>query len=165
MAMKTPPRPDLKEVGTADGLLHFRVPATWANEVEADGSAAFWDEDLDAGTLRVKVMTFTTEEDLTGGVNLARRQLEGLEPAEGQTLEALPSGNALRIHQEESDEPGELTAFHVWMLASIDPPHRMRLAVFSFAVRARDARAPATRRAVATLDKEIRSARFAHQVS
>lgn len=160
--MTTAPH-EMKEVGFGDGLLRFRVPAAWADEIEADGTAAFYDPGLEAGTLRVKVLTFTAEEELSSGVAL--RELGALEPAAGQTLEALPNGNALRIHREENSDPGEPTVFHVWMVASIDPPHYMRLAVFSFAILARDADTPETRRLLVELDREVRRARFAHQVS
>jgi hypothetical protein len=152
---------ELQDITFADGQLRFRLPRGWIESAESDGGSAFYDEGMDRGTLRVKVMTFTTEDDLTG--HPALDELAALESEPGQSLQALPNGNALRFHREEAQASGEPTIFHVWLLASIDPPHRMRLAVFSFTVLARDLESAS--QLVATLEKEIREARFAHQVS
>jgi hypothetical protein len=149
----------MKDVAHADGQLQFRVPAHWVVTQETDGTGAFYDETDAAGTLRVKLMTFTAEQDLSGPV--AYRELQAMQPAPGQTLETLPGGNALRSHREEGLVGGERTIFHVWMLASVFPPHRMRLAVFSYTELA----SGADDRLVAALDREIRRARFGHQMS
>jgi hypothetical protein len=151
----------LKDVVFSDGQLRFRIPATWQQGQEDDGGGVYYDEKLDQGTLRVKVMTFTTSDNLTG--HRALDEMGVLEAEPGQTLEALPNGNALRFHREETEARGERTAFHVWLLASLDPPHRMRMAVFSYTVRAREA--DEARALLGVLDTEIRLARFAHQVS
>jgi hypothetical protein len=151
----------LKDVAFADGQLRFRIPSSWVQSQEEDGGGVYYDEKLDQGTLRVKVMTFTTEDDLTG--HRALDEMGVLEAEPGQTLEALANGNAVRFHREETEASGERTAFHVWLLASLDPPHRMRLAVFSFTVRAREAEEATA--LLGVLDTEIRQARFAHQVS
>jgi hypothetical protein len=148
-----------KEIVFAEGQLRFEVPADWVETREADGGGAFYDPARPGGTLRVKAMTFTTEEDLSQVTALG--QLEDMEAEPGQTLEALPNGNALRAHREMTDASGEANVLHVWLLASIDPPHRMRLAVFSFTVPKHDEAAEV----IATLGHEIRQARFAHQVS
>jgi hypothetical protein len=73
----------------------------------------------------------------------------------------LPGGNALRSHREEAVVDGEPTIIHVWMLASLAPPRRMQLAIFSFTTLATQLD-PAL---LATLDREIRRARFGHQIS
>jgi len=151
----------LKDVAFSDGQLRFRIPAGWAETKEDDGGVAYYDEKDDQGTLRVKVMTFTTEDDLTG--HKAIDEMGVLEAEPGQSLESLPNGNALRFHREETEASGESTAFHVWLLASLDPPHRMRLAVFSYTVRARESEAAGG--VLGALDREIRTARFKHQVS
>lgn len=154
--------PAMKSVSFGDGQLRFRIPAGWVEDREADGSVAFYDAETQDGTLRLKLMTFTAEEVLAPHVAL--HELEALSPEPGQSLEALPNGNALRAHREQGEAEGERTTLHVWLLASVDPPHRMRLAVFSYTVRAAAADELATRRLVAALQQEIREARFAHQV-
>jgi hypothetical protein len=94
---------------------------------------------------------------------VAMAELEAMEKQPGQTIEPLANGNALRTHNEKLETDDEETTLYVWMLASIEPPHRMRLAVFSFAVLAGDLDDLAARRTVAALHREIRNARFAHQ--
>ena len=153
----------MKEVAYADGQLRFRLPAGWEAAEEGDGTIAFYDPASDGGTLRIKLMTFTAEEDLRAPT--AYRELEAMQPEPGQKLELLPDGNALRAHREETVVDDERTVMHVWLLASIDPPRRMRLAVFSLSVLAEHAGELPARRLVVTLDREIRQARFAHQIS
>jgi hypothetical protein len=155
--------PEMKDVLHSGGQLRFRVPAAWASAEEADGTAAYYDQAAGGGTLRVKLMTFTAEQELATPV--AFQELEAMEPEPGQALEALPDGNALRTHHESAVVDGQPTVFHVWLLASVDPPHRLRLAVFSFTEPAARADDAASRGIVAALDREIRGARFAHQLS
>jgi hypothetical protein len=151
---------ELRDVVVERGLLRFRVPATWIGTKEEDGTEAFCEGDGEAGILRVKVMTFTSPDVLTPPVALA--ELKAMEAQPGQRLETLPNGNAFRAHTETLDTEGEATTLHVWMLASIEPPHRMRLAVFSFAVLAG---AEDDGAILATLEREIRGARFGHQAA
>jgi hypothetical protein len=153
----------MKEVDSPDGQLRFRVPEEWQASQEADGSPAYYDEFADGGTLRLKVMTFTAEEDLNRPA--AYRELASMQPEPGQSLEHLPDGNALRSHHEDTIVDGEPTVLHIWLLASVDPPRRLRLAVFSLSLLAAHAEGLAGRRLVAALDREIRTARFVHQLS
>jgi hypothetical protein len=150
----------LKDVTLAGGQLRFRVPAGWNESTEPDGSSAFCDPG-DGGTLRVKVMTFTAEEDLTG--RSAREQLEEMEAEPEQTIETLPNGKAVRVHRETGDDAGQPTEFRVWLLAAIDPPHRMQLAIFTFTVLATEA--AQAKALIAVLHEEIKQSRFAHEVS
>jgi hypothetical protein len=152
---------ELREVEIERGALRFRVPASWAASKEEDGTEAFYEGEGEAGILRVKLMTFTSPDLLAPPVALA--ELEAMEKQPGQSIEPLPNGNALRTHSETIATDDEQTTLHVWMLASIEPPHRMRLAVFSFAVLAGDLDDLSARRTVAALQREIRRARFAHQ--
>jgi hypothetical protein len=155
--------PRMKDVTYQDGQLYFRLPDGWESTEEADGTRAFYDESADGGTLRLKLMTFTAQADLS--LPVAFRELQSMQPEPGQTVEALPDGNALRCHREETVVAGEATVLHIWLLASVDPPHRMHLAVFSLTMLADHAEGLPARRMVATLDREIRGARFAHQLS
>jgi hypothetical protein len=148
-----------KEIVFDEGELRLRLPADWVETRETDGGRAFYDPARPGGTLRVKTMTFTTEENL--GKVTALGQLEEMETEPGQTLEALPNGNALRVHRELTTGEHEANALHVWLLASIDPPHQMRLAVFSFTVSKGEEEAEV----IAMLGKEIRQARFNRQLS
>jgi hypothetical protein len=152
------------------GLLQFRVPEPWTEKREPDDTLAYFDKEDpgQSGTFRVKLMTFTTNDQVTPSVALAQLQSMTAEP--GQSLEELSNGNALRSHQEElsPDDPlagGERATFFVWLLASADPPHRMRLAVFTYAVAVTATKNPATARLIESLEREIRQAEFAHQLS
>jgi hypothetical protein len=147
-----------KEIASPDGVLAFRVPTHWHESQDSDGTRAFHDPAADTGVLRVKVFTFTSKQQVGAGV--ARRELEAMAPAPGQRLEVLPSGVALRTHREETDAGGERSVLHLWLLAREDPPHRLRLAVFSFSVPSERALDLSYRRVLAAVDREIRAARI-----
>jgi hypothetical protein len=147
-----------KEIASPDGVLAFRVPAHWHESQDPDGTRVFHDPAAETGVLRVKLFTFTSEQQVGAGV--ARHELERMAPAPGQRLEVLPTGAALRTHREESDASGEPSVLHLWMLAREDPPHRLRLAVFSFSVSTERALDLTYRRALSAVDREIRAARI-----
>src|SRR3954452_11880140 len=148
--------PAWKEITSPDGALAFRVPAHCREGQEADGTRPFHDPGADTGVLRVKLFPFTSEQRVTSGV--ARQQLASMDPAPGQRIEALPSGAIMRSHREEAEAAGERTVIHLWLLAKEDPPHRLRLAVFSLSLPAAGAVDLGTRRVVKDLDREVRAA-------
>ncbi len=148
--------PAAKNVAYDGGALRFRIPADWQEGREHDGEAAFYPPG--GGALRVKVLTFTSEEEIPPEAALA--ELEGMEAAPGQTLETLPSGNALRAHR---DSLGDGTELHVWILASVDPPNRMHLAIFSYTTKTEDVASLTTRQLVAAIGREVRAASFSHE--
>jgi hypothetical protein len=158
-AMETP----LKDVVTPDGALAFRVPAHWRETVEPDGTRAFYDGAAETGVLRVKLFTFTSQQHVDPGV--ARQQLEDMDPAPGQRLETLPSGASLRTHREESGGGSQRTVMHLWILAREDPPHRLRLAVFSLSVPGASALDLESRRVFREVDREVRAARIGPRAS
>lgn len=145
-----------------NGRLHFRIPERWVEREESDGAGLYYGEGAETGLLRVKVMSFTSPQRIERTVALA--QLEAMDPAPGQVLEQLPNGNALRAHREESRADGESTILYIWMVASVEPPHRLRLAVFSFTHIQSRTDDLGTRRTLTALEREVRAASFAHQL-
>jgi hypothetical protein len=146
----------LRDVASPDGALAFRVPANWREGEEADGTRTFTDDAAETGVLRVKLFTFTSAQRVGPGV--ARQQLAAMERAPGQRIEMLPTGAVLRTHREETDAGGERTVMHLWILAREDPPHRLRLAVFSLSLPGVRSLDLGTRRVVQLLDREVRAA-------
>lgn len=147
-----------RQVASPDAALSFRIPSHWQEADEPDGTLTYYDADADTGLLRVKLFTFTSEQRVEPGT--ARDQLASMDPAPGQRLETLPNGAALRTHREEAEADGQRTIMHLWLLAREDPPHRLRLAVFSLSVPGSRALDLNTRRVVKDLDREVRAARL-----
>jgi hypothetical protein len=152
-----------KDVEYGDGLIRFRIPPTWNERTEDDGGGLFYGDEAELGALRVKIMTFTSQQSLPAEV--AYTELQALDPAPGQEIERLPNGNALRRHREEASAVGEKTVLHIWMLASVAPPHRLVLAVFSLILPAATEEEPEIQAMVEALAREIRAARFRHQAA
>jgi hypothetical protein len=147
-----------REIASPDGALAFRVPAHWLEDQEPDGTRTFYDAAADTGVLRVKLFTFTSQQQVGPGV--ARQQLEAMDVAPGQRLEVLPTGAALRTHREDAEADGQRTTMHLWLLAREDPPFRLRLAVFSLSIPGARALDLDSRRVVRDLDREVRAARI-----
>jgi hypothetical protein len=147
-----------KTIASPDGVLAFRVPAHWQEAEEPDGTRKFFDAASDTGVLRVRLFTFTSEQRVEPGV--ARQQLASMDPAPSQRLETLPTGAALRTQREETEGEGGRTIVHLWILAREDPPHRLRLAVFSLSVPETRALDLDSRRVVRAVDHEVRTARI-----
>jgi len=147
-----------KEIASPDGVLAFRIPAHWEEGEEPDGTRKFYDAGADTGVLRVRLFTFTSEQRVSPGV--ARQQLAAMDPAPNHRLEMLPTGAALRTQREESEADGQRTIVHLWILAREDPPHRLRLAVFSLSIPQTRALDLESRRVVRAVDQEVRAARI-----
>jgi len=152
-----------KDVALPDGPLAFRVPAHWREGEESDGTRTFHDAGAATGVLRVKLFTFTSDQHV--GAREAGRQLAVMDRVPGQRLEQLPSGAALRTHHERTESGGERAVMHTWLLARADPPHRLRLAVFSLSIPEAQAQSPGARRVLGDIDREVRAARLTAPVN
>jgi hypothetical protein len=158
--MESPP---LREVVSPDGVLSFRIPAHWRQADEPDDTLAFFDGAAETGVLRVRLFTFTSPQRVGPGV--AREQLAAMDPAPGQRLETLPTGASLRTHREEAEASGERTVMHLWILAREDPPHRLRLAVFSLSLPGASVLDLKSRRVFREVDRQVRAARIGPRAS
>jgi len=146
--------PQMKTIKYRGGLVTFRIPHDWLEEYEREGGATFYEDRPDSGTLRLSTMTMEGQKPADADDLL--RGLSG-KPAEPELLE---SGHALVTYEQRTEEGGEALRMKYWLIAQAVEPRHIRIAIFSHAVLAKDANAPAMIAEVEMLDREIRSATF-----
>jgi hypothetical protein len=152
----------VKTIEYNGGLLRFRIPTDWVEEIADEGEdydVAYYDEnDEESGTLALSVLTLESETPVDE--NTPVELLETFGEVDAQDIECLPNGNAVAHYAEEVEENGEvLLTFH-WLLANTVPPRHGRLAAFSYTILADQAEEAPTAATIKMLDDEIRRAHF-----
>jgi hypothetical protein len=151
---------DWKRITYRGGLVEFRVPASWLEEYEEDGGAAFYEPTPDSDTLRLNVLTFRSASPVT-----PETPLDLLRPRAqkyGVTARRLPNGNAMISYSERAEEQGVPLLIHYWEVANVVPPTHARIAVLSFTTRALEGIGDAD--TLEWLEEEIRALRFSAEL-
>jgi hypothetical protein len=157
-----PDQEGMKTIRYRGGIVTFRIPAHWTEEYQEDGGGVFYDEDTDAGTLRLNILTFASKTPVT-----TRTALALLEPRreeyQGQ-LTDLGHGNALLRYTDTAEEDGDPLTIHYWQIANVVPPNHFRLAIFSYTVPTDLADDDDVAAEVAMMDEELRACKFAEEL-
>lgn len=140
--------PALKSIVYRGGLVAFKIPATWREEHEPDGGAAFYEDGADTGTLRLNVLSFE------------RKSATARDPANDFT-EVLPSGARLRRSRKEAEERGTLIYLYRWEVLVSISPDRWRLVCFTHTVLASRVDSAATQEELRSVDSLVRDAEYA----
>jgi hypothetical protein len=140
-----------KQVVYRGGIASFEIPASWVEEYEPEGGGAFYEPRDDSGTLRLSVLSFSSENE--PALEMASSALEG---ANDRSNEGFP----LSYEVEETQEDGALLEIHRWQVAVPVLPHSVRLAIFSYAVLAGQVIQPHISEELRFVDASIRNARF-----
>jgi hypothetical protein len=148
-----------KKIKYRGGLVTFRVPRAWVEELEPDGGGTFYEDTPESPALRLNVITAQSPSpvDASTVVDLLRSRSQWREVP----VRSLPGGNACVAYTETAEEQGIPLLIHYWEVANAVPPNHIRIAVFSFTTEANRAE-PAPE--LSWLDREICDARFAPEL-
>jgi len=147
----------MKTVNYGDGVVEFRVPASWKEEHTDDGST-FYEDKRDSGTFRLHLITATAP---AGSMpTSAADVLKTIGQAHGRA-ELLPNGNALARSEKSTVDRGYEIKIFYWFVANLVSPQNARIATFSYTILAKLERNPHVLAEVQMLDREIRVAEFA----
>jgi hypothetical protein len=150
----------MKTINYRNGVVEFRVPASWKEEYSDTNGGVFYEDRPDSGTLRIKVITVTTPTAVHS--RTAIELLNSLRQSQG-LAEALSNGNALATAEQSSIERGQrIKTFH-WFLANPVPPKHARLATFSYTVLQQREQSPEVARELKMLNEEVRVAEFSKE--
>jgi hypothetical protein len=141
-----------KTISYRGGVVTFSIPASWQEEYEPAGGGTFYEDNPDSGTLRLSVLSFSS--------NNEPAQIMALSAFPEGSYELLQDGHPLRYEVKETNERGEKLHLHTWSVAVAVPPHSMRLALFHHTVLAGQEGDPLISQELAFLHKSIRSAVF-----
>lgn len=163
-AFGSPPAPPLegREIAYRGGVVTFAIPRGWHEEYEPEGGGTFHDGRPDSGTLRLNLLTMERTSDVRP------ERLEGLIRSACKSMdcaiEPLAGGNLLGRVTRVGHEGGRRLTMHWWYVANAVDARHARLATFSYAVLAEQAKAGATVRDVAFIDASVCAIQFAPQL-
>lgn len=146
----------LKTISYRGGIARFDIPAHWKEEYEPSGGATFYEDRPDSGTLRLHVLSFSSNGKLSG-----QQMVAGLIADNGFT----PLGEGLAIKQfvEAFEEEGEQLSLHSWQVAIPIEGDSTRVAIFSYTVLASHANDPQTHQELDLLSRCIRAGQFSRE--
>ena len=155
----------LKEIVYRGGLVRFRVPAHWVEELEPEGGGTFYDPAQGSRTLRLNVITMCAPERITP--ETMPTLLRGFQHQRGAdaAVRDLANGRALLSYTRHTSESGARIVIRYWELGAPVPPAHARLAVFSYTVLEDEFATPAVQETLSLLDREISAAQFAPELS
>jgi hypothetical protein len=146
----------LKRIAYRGGIAKFDIPFSWKEEYEPSGGATFYEDRPDSGTLRLNVLSFSSNGNETGDQMVA-----GLIANGGYHL--LRDGLAIRKHVEPAEENGEQLQLHYWDVAVPIEGCSARLAIFSYTILASQENDPLTQHSIELLDRSIRAAEYSRE--
>jgi len=145
-----------RDAGDRGGLVRFRVPSSWQEEHEPDGTSVFFDPASGERVLRLSVLSMerpgrARAEDLAF-------DLGGLRPRAESALATLPDGRLLLKHVDAATEGGRALVLYTWQLGRSLDENRARLAVFTLTVPASAALDVLTADDVRRIERAVRAA-------
>jgi hypothetical protein len=156
----------MKTIRYRGGVVTFRIPEYWEEEYEEEGGGTFYDEDVDAGTLRLNTITAQSKTPVT--THTAREMAQKRATAESGTLTGLGGGNWMVEYTQtydETEDEGALT-IRYWEITNPVPPNHLRVAIFSYSVRTElfEGNDAEVIDELAMLDRELRLCTFASEI-
>ena len=146
----------VKRICYRGGIARFDIPDSWEEDYEPSGGATFYEDEPDSGTLRLNVLTFSSNGTETGA-----EMVSGLIAKNG--YRPLRDGLAFTRETKLTEENGEQLQINYWRVAVPVEPDSVRIAVFSFTILAEQATEPSIRREIDLLESSIRAAEFSRE--
>jgi hypothetical protein len=144
----------MKTVNYQGGLVSFEIPSHWCEDIDPAGSARFYEDGNDTGTMRLNVLTF------------ARPGLQTVEDAardifRDQPYEMLPRQLPMRHAMTTEVEGGESLSVYRWDVLVAASPQQWRLVCFGYTGLASETWAARTQEELRVVDLAVRNARYA----
>jgi hypothetical protein len=146
----------LKNISYRGGIACFDIPASWKEEYEPSGGATFYEDRPDSGTLRLNVLSFSSNGKETGDQMVA-----SLIAKSGYKM--LRDGLAIKQYVKSADEDGEALHIHHWEVAVPVDGCNARLAIFSYTILASQAKDKQIRQEVELLERCIHDGEFSRE--
>jgi hypothetical protein len=148
----------LKTIQYRGGLARFQVPATWIEEYEPRGGGTFYEPGDDTGTLRINLLDFKTQSNVSLSPPNAFELLTRTRPA--SETEQLPNGTAISRYVAEADEAGEHLLLYRWQIGICVSATHFRIVVFTYTIVAGQERSPQMQDELKLLNKLIISGEY-----
>ncbi len=116
----------LKKIIYRGGIAIFDIPSDWIEEYDPSGGATFYEDSPDSGTLRLKVLSFSSKN--TPAKEMVRSVFKD------NSIETLPSGFLMRHYIKHTEEKGEKLEIHCWEVTVPIEPYSLRLITFTYTI-------------------------------
>jgi hypothetical protein len=147
-----------KEVIYRGGVVRFFIPDHWVEEYEADGGGTFYEPGDGTGTLRLNVLSFLTQTDVSEVYPLSIIQARQ-QRYNGQ-VERLPDGRYLLKYVTNVIEEGEELTIFRWEVARMVSPRDCNIAAFSFTITASQIQEKSMLDEIVSIEEEIKKVKF-----
>jgi hypothetical protein len=144
----------MKTVTYEGDLVSFEIPSHWREDYDPAGSARYYEEGDDSGTMRLNILTFERKDNQT--VEETAHEI-----FRGQTHEILAGWLPMRHALTVEDEGGEFLHVHRWDVLVAASPQQWRLVCFGYTGLASGAGEARTREEFRVVDHAVRTARYA----
>jgi hypothetical protein len=150
------PMPGLKTICYRGGIVRFDIPRSWKEEYEPSGGATFYEDRPDSGTLRLNVLSLSSNGKETGSEMISSLVADsGFEP--------LHDGLAIKQYVKSAEQEGQQLQIHYWEIAVPVEGCSTRLAIFSFTILASQASDQKVLNDIELLQDCIRAATFSRE--
>lgn len=146
----------LKNICYRGGIARFEIPASWKEEYEPSGGATFYEDRPDSGTLRLNVLAFRSNGNVTG-----EQSVENMIAKSG--YKELRDGLAIKQYVKSAGEDLEPLRIHYWQIAIPVQGCNIRLAIFSYTILASQATDKQILQEIELLEKCIQNAEFSRE--
>lgn len=143
----------MKTIQFREGIVSFEIPEHWCEDRDAAGSARFYDESQDLGTMRLNVLSFPRDRDVP-----EERVLKAA--FGGKAFERLANGLPLCYFVAQEDEGGERLDVHRWDVLVAASAKEWRLICFGYTALASQSKEASTIEEFRAVDQAVRNARF-----
>lgn len=129
-------------------------------EHEEGGGGVYWNPDVDAGTLRLDLITFKRSGSIP-----KQSAVELLQSLSGDGIVSeLSHGNAVRVSTSSAEEDGSTIKQYYWELVNFVGQNHFRLAVFSYTILASQENDPVVVAELKILNESLRVAEFSSEL-
>jgi len=143
----------LKKICYRGGIAGFDIPASWKEEYEPARGATCYEDTPDSGTLRLNVLTFSSNGKETGA-----EMVSSLVAKNG--YKSLRKCLAIKQSMESTEEQGEQLLLFCWEVAVPVEPCSVRLDIFSYTILASQQHEPQVQNEIELLNTSIRAGEF-----
>lgn len=146
-----------------EGIVRFRIPETWTEGPEENGTAVFQENRPDAAIFRVHLHSFQISGPV--GDEMATDLLHSF--AEELPHEVVPhaDGNLSTAYWKRDVHEGTPIALKFWCVMNRVPPSHVRVAIFTYTLDVAQLDDPRFVEEIKMIDREIMACEFAEQVA
>lgn len=147
-----------KEILYRGGIVRFSIPSHWIEEYGKDGGGTFYAPSDEAGTLRLNVLSFFTEKDvsLTYPLSVMRARQHQYN---GRVVE-LPDSRFLFMYILNVNEDGDDLTIFYWEIARMLSPRDYNVAVFNFTIATNQKESNSMLDEISSIEEEIKKVVF-----